>query len=256
MTDEHSRHTPRGGAGESAYASLANELRTQILSGQFGLEERLPTEAELERAYGVSRHTVRRAFIDLVAEGLVYRVPGRGTFVTPPDGRYVHHFGTVEEILALSTDTALEVVEPFRRTIDVAAAGRLRLDSDLVMTVVIRRIFDGVPFASTTIHVPEHIGRMLVESRQMPAVGVPTNMTVIGLIEGLTGRWATEADQSITVEVASDEVAAHIKVAHAEPVLRIDRLYLDPDGVPLELAVNRFHPGHYSYRVRLKRHGR
>ncbi len=39
------------------------------------------------------------------------------------------------------------------------------------------------------------------------------------------------------------------------PVLRIDRLYSDSDRRPVELAVNWFHPDHYSYRVRLRRSG-
>jgi DNA-binding GntR family transcriptional regulator len=90
----------------------------------------------------------------------------------------------------------------------------------------------------------------------MPGAGTSSNVTVIGLIESITGRSAVEADQSITVETVGDEVASHIKVGAGEPVLRIDRLYLDAEGTPLELAINRFHPGHYSYRVRLKRHGR
>jgi DNA-binding GntR family transcriptional regulator len=36
------------------------------------------------------------------------------------------------------------------------------------------------------------------------------------------------------------------------PVLRIERLYSDRDLVPLELAVNHFHPDRYSYRLQMR----
>ena len=36
------------------------------------------------------------------------------------------------------------------------------------------------------------------------------------------------------------------------PLLRIERLYCDRDLVPLELAVNHFHPDRYSYRLQMR----
>jgi GntR family transcriptional regulator len=48
---------------------------------QYGPRQPLPTEEFLIRRFGVSRITVRRALDRLVQESLIYRVPGRGTFV-------------------------------------------------------------------------------------------------------------------------------------------------------------------------------
>jgi DNA-binding LacI/PurR family transcriptional regulator len=42
----------------------------------------IPTEAELAVRYGVSVGTVRRALLQLVDQGILYRQPGRGTFLT------------------------------------------------------------------------------------------------------------------------------------------------------------------------------
>ena len=75
------------GRRESTYTVVAREVRNRILQGDYADGRRLPTEAELAERHGVSRQTVRRAFQDLVAEGMVYRVPGRGTFVTRREGR-------------------------------------------------------------------------------------------------------------------------------------------------------------------------
>lgn len=68
-------------AFEPAYSQLADILRQRIAEGEFHAGDRLPTEAELMRAYGLSPVTVRRAIKILVDERAVTATPGRGTFV-------------------------------------------------------------------------------------------------------------------------------------------------------------------------------
>ena len=67
------------------YRQLANSLRERILGGTLPSGASLPTEFELSAAYGVSRGTVRQALSLLSDEGLIERVPGRGTFVRQRD---------------------------------------------------------------------------------------------------------------------------------------------------------------------------
>ena len=63
------------------YRQLADLLRRQIAAGDLGDGDRLPSEAQLGEAHGVSRITVRQALADLERLGLVDRVVGKGTFV-------------------------------------------------------------------------------------------------------------------------------------------------------------------------------
>lgn len=63
------------------YAQLEAILRRQIADGLLKPGDALPTEAELEHRYGVSRITVRAALESLTKDGLLERHPGRGTFV-------------------------------------------------------------------------------------------------------------------------------------------------------------------------------
>ena len=203
---------------------LAEELRQGILRKTFP-EGRLPTEAELAKAHGLSRQTVRRAFQELVSGGMVYRVPGRGTFVANHAGQYIRQFGSVEDLMALSLDTELDLVRPLRRQVDVAAAGRLRLDNDMVWTVVFRRLHEDVPFCITTVHLPPHVGRLMEDVPEVTQPATKTRATVIGLLDTRLEAPIAEAEQSITVSPASATAVEQLGCPVDQPLLRIERTY-------------------------------
>lgn len=66
---------------ENKYQRVKDSLKELILSGQYRIDEKLPTETELMNKYEVSRYTVRRAIGDLESEHFVYRIQGGGMFV-------------------------------------------------------------------------------------------------------------------------------------------------------------------------------
>jgi DNA-binding GntR family transcriptional regulator len=214
---------------------------------------RLPTESELVAQHGLSRQTVRRAFQDLVAEGAVYRVPGRGTYASEP-GRYLRQLGSIEDLMSLSDDTTMEVLAGLRRRVDVEAASRLRLDDDVVYSVVFRRLHDGVPFVSTTVHLVPSAAQQMLASSALTDGAVGTH-TVIGLLEPHLAEPIAEAAQSITVAPADDVIAGVLGCEPGHPMLRVDRLYSDSAGRRVELSVSHFLPEQYTYRVTLRRSG-
>lgn len=63
------------------HRQLLNELRHAILGGQLQPHDQLPGENELVEQLGISRATIRRAWQDALEEELIYRVPGKGTYV-------------------------------------------------------------------------------------------------------------------------------------------------------------------------------
>lgn len=239
---------------EPAYQTVREQLRDEIDAGVYRDGARLPTESELVARHGVSRQTVRRAFQDLVAEGVVYRVPGRGTYASDSRARYLRQLGSIEDLMTLSEDTTMEVLRGLSRRVDVEAASRLRLDNDVVYTVVFRRRHDDVAFVVTTVHLPESSARALLGSPALSTGASGTN-TVIGLLEPQLDAPIAEAAQSITVAPAETSTATALDCAPGHPMLRVDRLYSDREGHPVELAVSYFLPEQYTYRVTLRRSG-
>lgn len=239
----------------SAYRQLAADLRQAIAAGVYPPGQRLPTEVELVASTGLSRQTVRRAFQELVTEGGIYRVRGRGTFAVPGDGRYLRSFGSIDDLMALSLDTELEVVEPLHVHASVALAGQLETGEDTVMTMSFLRLHDRVPFCYTRVHVPMEIGRRLRGLPELAGLAEPgtrARFTMISLVDRVSGRPIHSAVQNATAVAASADIGRRLGCPAGLPVLRIDRLYRDRELSPLELAVNHFHPDRYSYRLQLR----
>ena len=78
-------HTAELSALPSAplHARIKNTLRARILDGSAAPLSQLPSESELGAAFGASRITVRQALGDLEKERVIFKVPGKGSFVAP-----------------------------------------------------------------------------------------------------------------------------------------------------------------------------
>lgn len=71
------RNTPK-----SLSSQLKEILLEKINSGEWKPEEKIPSENELSTQYGLSRMTTRAVLTELVREGLLFRVQGKGTYVS------------------------------------------------------------------------------------------------------------------------------------------------------------------------------
>jgi GntR family histidine utilization transcriptional repressor len=69
---------------EPHYLKLKRHITAGIADGRWAVLERIPSEGELTRAFGLSRMTVNRALRELAQEGVIVREQGRGSFVARP----------------------------------------------------------------------------------------------------------------------------------------------------------------------------
>jgi GntR family transcriptional regulator len=244
------------GAGQEnlpthAYQRLEEDLRMALFDGRFKVGERMPTEAELAEMYGVHRQTVRRAFHDLVADGLVARIPGRGTFPTnfATRGHYVRSIGNIEDLQAF-VGTDMELLQQIELRSDAEAAGRLGLQSKVIAAIALRRLYEGVPFGFTHVYLPPNLGLRLAESELLPPKGPGT---VIGALAKLIPESIAGANQIITAVPVPADIAPHIDYEADQPCLRTERTYFDTTGTPIEVALSYYNPNHYAYRLQMRR---
>lgn len=134
--DAPPQHNARGGA-KTAYERLADDLRSQVMSGALKVGDRLPRDSELAASYHVSRLTAREALRSLASHGLVVTRRGRGggAFVARPSAADVS--SSFSDGLALLADASrlnLPQIHEVRHMLEAPAAflaAQRRTESDL-----------------------------------------------------------------------------------------------------------------------------
>ncbi len=235
-----------------AYKLVADRLREAIHDAGSSRDQ-LPTESELMRLHGVSRQTVRRAYLDLVAEGMVERIQGRGTFPVRR-GRYLRSFGSIDDLMALSEDTELEVVDAIRSTMDREVATKLGLQFDDVVYIGYRRLHQELPFCFTKVFLPPAVAEHVAADSFLAKRGARSRATVLAILDKVLPHPISGSKQVITAIAAPAEIGRSIDCDAGEPIMRIERVHFDSEGRPVELCMNYFNPDRYAYTVQLQRH--
>ncbi len=135
---------------------IRDVLRARILAGTYG-EQPLPSEAELARAFRVSRNIVRDVLALLRAEGLIDRIPGAGTFVV--SGKAVQGLDRLRGLAeSLETGSARVVNQVLlAQTVPATAtvAERLMLDPGSPVVALERvRLLDDQPLSLDASYLP------------------------------------------------------------------------------------------------------
>ena len=204
-----------------------------------------PSERELVHRFGVARMTVRQALDALVGEGMLERVPGRGTFVAQRRTQPVAVLTSFTEDmrrrgLRPSSQTLLVRVESagpgVARALDVAEGGRVVHWQRL-------RCADGMPVC---------VENAYLNADLVP--GLPERLPE-SLYEELTRRGLepTWGEDSVEAAVASAPEARVLDVPAGSPVLRVARRTC-ADKLPVEVSRSIYRADRYQMWVPLSRH--
>src|SRR6478609_11233472 len=111
------------------YLQLAGLLRGRIESGELKPDQKIPSENELNRMYGISRMTARQVLAQLVNEELLFRVQGKGTFVAHRKigTRSPAYMGIREQLERMGYATTTKVLSSEVVPADVRVAEHLRI---------------------------------------------------------------------------------------------------------------------------------
>ena len=70
------------------YQQVKDSLRRMMLTGLLAPEEKLPSVRSLATQLAINPNTIQRAYAELEAEGYIYSVTGKGSFVSAGDGEH------------------------------------------------------------------------------------------------------------------------------------------------------------------------
>ena len=234
---------------EPRYRVIRNALRRQILQGEYGVDDRLPSESQLMEAFEVSRVTVRQALHQLQRENLIYSRHGKGYFVSRPKsvqdlGRLL---GLGETMAESGLDTSSKVMEIGDVSADRAVAKALGLDAGEPVTRLHRiRYINRQPVSDDVSFFPVDVGHALQTS------DLESNDVFVLLEERLEIPLGI-ADLKIDVATADAALAASLDTAPGAPILCIERLTADADGRLIDFEYIRGRGDAYQFRIRVPR---
>ena len=212
------------------YYRIREDLRELINSGQVKPGDRLSSERELCKQYGVSSITVKRAVLDLVRDGLLYRVPGKGTFVSQ---------AKLERDLSRLTSFTEEMLHhglrPNSRVLEarvLPASGSVAKNLDLSPGEKVIAL-ERVRFANSE---PLMLEKTFLPHRLFPDL-LSEDLTTQSLYHFITEKYGVSlarARETLEPVIINDKEAHNLAVETGSPGLLLELIAYDEAGQPVE----------------------
>jgi len=227
-------------------------LKDEIVSNRYRAGCKLPGELKLAETYSVSRVTVRAAIKALADDGLVDRKPGLGTVVNDSVVKSSVMHASIADLFPslerMGRDSQVRLLEFAYQMPSRAVREELKLGEDQRVQRSVRiRLLDGIPFSYLITHVPESIADNYNEA------DLATTPLFRLLEKG--GIKIDSAKQHISAVLATQEIAESLEVPVGSPLIYLNRVVYDVNGVGVEYLDAYYRPDKYQLRIDLNRTG-
>ncbi len=227
------------GAPVPKYYHLKETILERIANGTWTAGAAIPPEPELCREFGVSRITVRRAVGDLVHEGKLYTIQGKGTFIARPklDERFVQRaFGFYEDMEHQGHPLTTEILQQRVIPAPEIAATHLEVSPNTLVHELVRlRSVQNEKVLVSTTYIPEALCANLVHDDL-------TNVSLYRWLQTRYGLTVARAERNIEAVAAQQKEARLLDIALYSPLLLLESVVYLPNGKPLEYS-STFHRG-------------
>ena len=231
------------------YQQLADTLRQEIVGGSRRPGDRIPSENILADDYTMAAGTVRQALSQLVSEGLLERIHGRGTFVRRPSFdqslfRFFRFRGASGESIIPESRILKRSIEP----VPGHVARQLQVDDGTDGISISRlRIIEEVPVQVEEIWLPYEPFRsfMDVPIGEIGALLYP-------VYDAQCDKLVAMATEALTAEIANPQNARLLQVSEGTPLMVIERVAKDYGGMPLEWRRSRGRADQFQYQIEIR----
>lgn len=224
------------GSEVALWRQILDTVRNDIESGRYEAGQRLPTEHEFSRYFGVNRHTVRRALSMLESKGFIRVEHGRGSFVREDMvgyslGRRVRF----SENIGRQNRAPLGELEATRTEpagMDVARALTLRPGTEVECLETVYRADDRV-ICLSTLYFPSERFRGIAELyRETHSISDACRHFGVEDFIRRTTR--------ITARMPSSREAEALGQPRTRPVIVTESINTDTLGIPIEYGITRW----------------
>ena len=231
------------------YVQIKEWLRASILDGTLAPHQQLPSESELTTRFGVSRITVRQAIGDLQKEGLVFRIHGKGTFVSKPKAfqQLVRLQGFDEAMRSLGYETYSKFLGAATVPASAEIARALQVKPGERVGEIRRiRYLNRAPISLDVSYFPGDIAARLA-SEDLAA------RDIFAILENDYGIALGHADLCVEASLADESLAPQLDIEEGAPMMRITRLTWTADGRPIDFEHLHYRGDAFQYRLRVER---
>lgn len=228
------------------YLQLMNKLIQKIENNEYEEHEKLPSEREFCRIYGLSRITVRQALQELALEGYIYKLHGKGSFVSPKayNQNLVKLYSFTEEMKKLGKVPQTKVISFKQINVDERLAEQMDLEKYAKVFQVIRlRLADHEPLMYETSYIPKSIFNDLTEDdlKRKPMYDV--------FYEDYRIR-VTKAIERFSATTIRDDEAKYLQVDKTQPAMLIKRYAYHKEEL-IEYTISVARGDKFDYTVKL-----
>ncbi|HWK45351.1 MAG TPA: GntR family transcriptional regulator [Stellaceae bacterium] len=224
---------------------VAQSLRAEILARRFEATNRLPTEIELARQYGVSLITLRQALKTIEEEGLISRHRRLGTFVNPAAfaQRPLELLGAVATVFAQQTTEEMTVLEHGVTRLPADLAAQFGDDAPREVGVIRRlRLDGGVPVGYAINYVlPGLAARILPDQLR--------SLSMTRILSDSLGVEIKRIENTVEAQLASPEVAHLLATDLMSPILLFTGISHDMTGRVVDIARIHYRGDRYKFSV-------
>jgi GntR family transcriptional regulator len=208
----------------------------------------VPPERTLSVEFGTSRTTVRQALQELVVEGRLERIQGKGTFVAKPKvAQELRLTSYTEDMRAQGLEPTSTLLDIGYVLADEVLAERLAVKRGArVLRIERLRLANGEPMAIETTHLSGQrfpgLRRLLARSTSLYAV-----------LSQTYGIQLLEAEETIETVPAPPREAHLLGTDVGLPLLLLSRHSLDDSGKPIEYVRSLYRGDRYKFVAHLQR---
>ena len=231
-------------AAQPLYKYIKEDIVRQIKDGVYKPDQCLPSERDFCLIYGTTRMTVRHALNDLVVEGVVYRLQGKGTFVagTKLVQPLMQVTGFTEDMLRRGKTPSSKLLYAGIRKANHIIANDLNIGLGQDYILIHRlRLADGVPLAIEETALSYQLCRPLLDD-DIEHGSIYERLRQLG-IRLVTGEQYMEAS------LAGSEQAELLQIECGAAVMHIERHVCSEQGIPVEATYSTYRGDQYRFFV-------
>lgn len=217
------------------YYQVKQRLDARIKSGEWKPGDKIDSENQLMTVFNVSRNTAKKAIEEMVQEGALYRIQGKGTFVSHPKfeqslGGFYSFSQVLREKGFNPTDIVLEVKDVVP---SAAVRAGLQLSPDEKVVRMKRiRCADGEPIILESSYMPKSV---VLDNSDLFKVGATSLYDLLASRYGVTIIRAKEAFEPVLIR---EDESIHLKTEVGKPALLLERTAYDTDDRPVEFCIS------------------